>query len=89
MFVIFIEKNYFQCMKKRGTLLLLFILSGVLTMAQTPQNITQQSDKNESLWNSTSAIIFVAIFIVLMIVGRLWSKKVQKKRDEIANKDDE
>ncbi|MGM0478936.1 MAG: hypothetical protein ACQERC_06905 [Bacteroidota bacterium] len=76
-------------MKKRGTLLLLFILSGVLTMAQTPQNITQQSDKNESLWNSTSAIIFVAIFIVLMIVGRLWSKKVQKKRDEIANKDDE
>lgn len=60
-----------------------------MTMAQTPQNITQQSDKNESLWNSTSAIIFVAIFIVLMIVGRLWSKKVQKKRDEIANKDDD
>ncbi len=76
-------------MKNRGTLLLLFILNGVMVIAQTPQNITQQDDTNQSLWNSTSAIIFVAVFIVLMIVGRLWSKKVQKKRDEIASKDDE
>tara|TARA_R100000951_G_scaffold66613_2_gene56306 strand:- start:217 stop:453 length:237 start_codon:yes stop_codon:yes gene_type:complete len=61
----------------------------VSAFAQTPQNIDLGEDKNESLWNSTSAIIFVAVIILLLIVGRTWSKKVHEKRDEMARKDKE
>ncbi|PHR45551.1 MAG: hypothetical protein COA32_12910 [Fluviicola sp.] len=61
----------------------------VNAFAQTPQNIDLGDDKNQSLWNSTSAIIFVAVIILLLIIGRTWSKKVHEKRDEMAKKDKE
>lgn len=56
---------------------------------QTPQNVDLGDDENKSLWDSTSAIIFAAIIILLLIVGRTWSKKVHEKRDEMSRKDKE
>jgi len=57
--------------------------------AQTPQNVNLGDDENKSLWDSTSAIIFVAVIILLLIIGRTWSKKVHQKRDEMSRKDKE
>lgn len=56
---------------------------------QTPQNVNLGEDDNKSLWDSTSAIIFAAVIILLLIVGRTWSKKVHQKRDEMSEKDKE
>jgi cytochrome bd-type quinol oxidase subunit 1 len=56
---------------------------------QTPQNVDLGDDENKSLWDSTSAIIFAAVIILLLIVGRTWSKKVHQKRDEMSRKDKE
>lgn len=56
---------------------------------QTPQNVNLGEDDNKSLWDSTSAIIFAAVIILLLIVGRTWSKKVHQKRDEMSKKDKE
>lgn len=56
---------------------------------QTPQNVNLGDDENKSLWDSTSAIIFAAVIILLLIIGRTWSKKVHEKRDEMSRKDKE
>lgn len=70
--------------------LILFCFVNVTVWSQTPQNVTQLDDENkESLWTSTSAIIFVAALILLLIVGRTWSKKIHEKRDELTDKDKE
>ncbi len=75
-------------MKSKLSLLVFFLVTTLYSLAQTPQNVTQLDDsEKDSLWNSTSAIIFVAILILLLIVGRTWSKKVHEKRDELSNKD--
>lgn len=77
-------------MKGKGIYLLTFCLITLNGWSQTPQNVTQLDDENkESLWSSTSAIIFVAVLILLLIVGRTWSKKIHEKRDELSNKDKE
>lgn len=55
---------------------------------QIPQNVNPEAGKEgESLWDSTSAIIFAAVIILLLIIGRTWSKKVHQKRDEMSQKD--
>lgn len=55
---------------------------------QIPQNVNPESgDEGKSLWDSTSAIIFAIVIILLLIVGRTWSKKVHQKRDEMSRKD--
>ncbi len=77
-------------MKKKILSVVLASFMFLHSWSQTPQNVTQSGDdKNESLWNSTSAIIFVAVLILLLIVGRGWSKKIHEKRDELSNKDRE
>ena len=77
-------------MKKRGIYLLTFCLITLNSWSQTPQNVTQSDgDNQESLWDSTYAMVFVGILILLLIVGRTWSKKIHDKRDELSNKDKE
>ncbi|MEX1190941.1 MAG: hypothetical protein WEA99_03140 [Brumimicrobium sp.] len=76
-------------MKKLIIQLLLTVIIVGFNIAQTPQNITQGDDENKSLWDSTSAIIFAAVIIFLLIIGRTWSKKVHEKRDEMSKKDKE
>lgn len=76
-------------MKKLMILFLSIVFASTSIIAQTPQNITQGDGKGESLWNSTSAIIFAVVLILLLIIGRTWSKKVHEKRDEMSRKDKE
>lgn len=76
-------------MKKLIVMFLSAVLLSLNTVAQTPQNITLGDGKDESLWNSTSAIIFAVVLILLLIIGRTWSKKVHQKRDEMSRKDKE
>lgn len=76
-------------MKNKLAYFVLVLMTAVNGIAQTPQNVTQlDNEGKDSLWNSTNAIIFVAVLILLLIVGRTWSKKVHDKRDEMT-KDDE
>lgn len=57
---------------------------------QIPQNVNPESGgEDKSLWDSTSAIIFAAVIVLLLIIGRTWSKKVHQKRDEMSRKDKE
>ena len=76
-------------MKKLMIIVLGVFFSVLNLLGQTPQNINLGDDENKSLWDSTSAIIFAAAIILLLIVGRTWSKKVRQKRDEISRKDKE
>ena len=77
-------------MKKFVGYIFVFLLTTLNTWSQTPQNVTQlDNEDKESLWNSTSAIIFVAVLILLLIVGRTWSKKIHEKKDEITNRDED
>lgn len=76
-------------MKRVALYTILFLLSAINTIAQTPQNVTQlDNEEKDSLWNSTNAIIFVAVLILLLIIGRTWSKKIHEKRDEMTKDDD-
>ena len=76
-------------MKNKIAYFVLILFTTFNGVAQTPQNVTQlDNEDKDSLWNSTNAIIFVAVLILLLIVGRTWSKKIQDKRDEMT-KDDE
>lgn len=70
-----------------ATIYILFV--SFIMMAQIPQEITQQDDTNKSLWNSTNAIIFVAVIIVLLIISRSWANRIRKKRDDVASRDEE
>lgn len=76
-------------MKNKIIYLVIVLLGTFHSWGQTPQNVTQlDNESKDSLWNSTSAIIFVAVLILLLIIGRTWSKKIQKKRDELSNKEE-
>lgn len=59
----------------------------ILTYGQTPQNVTVDSGESESLWSSKVGIIIFVVFVVLLIVGRTWSKKIHKKRDKLIDKE--
>ncbi len=77
-------------MKKLIITLLSTIILVMNAFGQIPQNVTTQSaEEGKSLWDSTSAIIFAAVIILLLIIGRTWSKKVHEKRDEMSRKDKE
>lgn len=77
-------------MKKLTVILISIFFSTINLIGQIPQNVNPESGKKgESLWDSTSAIIFAAVIILLLIVGRTWSKKVHQKRDEMSQKDKE
>lgn len=73
-------------MKSKIVFLVVVVLGAFHSWAQTPQNVKQlDNESKDSLWTSTSAIVFVAILILLLIIGRNWSKKIQKKRDDLSN----
>ena len=77
-------------MKKLTVILISIFFSAINLIGQIPQNVNPESGKEgQSLWDSTSAIIFAAVIILLLIVGRTWSKKVHQKRDEMSQKDKE
>lgn len=74
----------------KNLLLILFVAFNSLTLlAQTPQNINPDSGKGNSMWDSTTTIIFIAAFILLLIISRTWSKSINKKRDELSKRDKE
>lgn len=70
----------------RETVVFLFSLFTLSIYGQSPQNITVGSGKSESLWSSKVGIVIFVVFVVLLIVGRTWSKKIHKKRDELSSK---
>lgn len=73
-------------MKNKITYFIVLLFTTISSWAQTPQNVKQLDNQDkESLWTSTSAIIFVVVLILLLIIGRNWSKRIQKRRDEISN----
>ena len=74
-------------MKLRIQLLIFSLVSFLYSFAQTPQNIDRGKGRGESMWDSTTTIILIAAFIILMIVSRTWAKKVRNKRDERSEKD--
>jgi membrane protein implicated in regulation of membrane protease activity len=75
-------------MKKLIITLMSTVILVMSAFAQIPQNVNPEAGKeSESLWDSTSAIIFAAVIILLLIIGRTWSKKVHQKRDEMSKKD--
>lgn len=74
---------------KKLIMLLTFLYTGLLSIAQTPQNISPGKGKGESIWENTSTIVLIVVFILLMIISRTWSKRVHSKRDEIASSDKE
>lgn len=77
-------------MKKLIVTLLSTLVLVMNVFGQIPQNVnTESGEKGQSLWNSTSAIIFVVVIVLLLIIGRTWSKKVHQKRDEMSRKDKE
>jgi len=69
-------------------ILTLIALGNLFVIGQMPQNITVDSGESESLWSSKVGVVIFVVFVVLLIIGRTWSKKVHKKRDEMANKDE-
>jgi hypothetical protein len=76
-------------MNKLAIIVFSVFFSVLNLLGQTPQNVNLGDDENKSLWDSTSAIIFAAVIILLLIVGRTWSRKVHQKRDEMSRKDKE
>ncbi|MDX1652107.1 MAG: hypothetical protein R3277_06420 [Brumimicrobium sp.] len=74
-------------------LILQFVFSIFLagyTFAQIPQNIeTEAGEEGQSLWNSTTAMILAGVIILLLIIGRTWSKKVHDKRDKVSGRKEE
>lgn len=54
-------------------------------MAQAPQNVTVGKGKDESIWESSTALMIVVLILFIMIVTRTWSKRIHKKRDDLAN----
>lgn len=77
-------------MKKLIITLLSTLVLVMNVFGQIPQNVNPEAGKEgQSLWDSTSAIIFVVAIILLLIIGRTWSKKVHQKRDEMSRKDKE
>lgn len=76
-------------MKTKAILLLVTIWSGLLSIAQTPQHVTQGDNEQTNFWESNTAMITGAVVILLLIIARSWSKRIHKKRDEAANKEEE
>lgn len=77
-------------MKKLIVALLSTVFFVMNLFGQIPQNVNPEAGgEGKSLWDSTSAIIFVVAIILLLIIGRTWSKKVHEKRDEMSRKDKE
>lgn len=70
---------------KRLISLFTFLIVGLFSIAQTPQNIDPGDGKGKSIWDNTTSIILIVVFILLMIISRTWSKRVHSKRDEISN----
>lgn len=71
----------------KGSIIILFSFVTLLAAGQSPQNITVDSGESQSLWSSKTGIVIFIVFIVLLILGRTWSKKIQQKRDEISSRD--
>jgi uncharacterized membrane protein YdbT with pleckstrin-like domain len=67
-------------------ILTLIALGNLFVIGQMPQNITVDSGESESLWSSKVGVVIFVVFIVLLILGRTWSKKIHQKRDDISNK---
>jgi ferric iron reductase protein FhuF len=76
-------------MRKKLMNLGLFLLMAIYANAQTPQSVSQLDDKEkESLWSSTYAMVMAVALILLLIIGRKWSKKIHDKRDEMTKDGD-
>lgn len=71
---------------KKYIISLSVLLISFINFAQTPQNVNPGKGKGESMWDSPTTIILIVVFILLMIVSRSWSKKVQAKRDELSKR---
>jgi Flp pilus assembly protein TadB len=73
-------------MVMRNYLSILFLVLSGASYGQSPQNISVDSGESESLWNSTTGIVLFVVFVVLLVIGRTWSKRIHQKRDELSDK---
>jgi uncharacterized membrane protein YdbT with pleckstrin-like domain len=70
----------------RKFIVFLVSISSTVVYGQSPQNISADSGEAESLWSSKVGIAIFVVFFVLLIIGRTWSKKIHRKRDELSSK---
>lgn len=70
----------------RKYIVFLFSIFSTFIFGQTPQNVTVGTGESESLWSSKVGIVIFVVFVVLLVVGRTWSKKIHRKRDELSDK---
>jgi Flp pilus assembly protein TadB len=70
----------------RKLMLFLVSISSIIVYGQSPQNIIVDSGESESLWSSKEGIVIFVVFVILLVVGRTWSKKIHRKRDELSSK---
>lgn len=60
-----------------------------MSFGQTPQNVDRGTDRGINIWESTEALIFVIVCIVVLIVARNWDKIIHAVRDKYAADKDE
>ena len=65
------------------------LLIGFMTFAQIPQNVNPGTENKESMWESPVTIVLIAVFILLLVTSRSWSKKFLRKRDDITDREKE
>ncbi len=68
-------------------ILTFFWCSLFIVYGQSPQNVSVETGPSQSLWSSKTGIAIFFAFVILLIVGRSWSKRIHKKRDEVSMKD--
>lgn len=65
------------------------LLIGFVAFAQIPQNVNPGTENKESMWESPVTIVLIAVFILLLVTSRSWSKKFLRKRDDITDREKE
>lgn len=67
----------------------LILLISNFIYGQTPQNVTVGKGKGEDIWDSKTGLFIILAMIIILFISRNWSKKIQKKRDELSRLDKE
>ena len=67
----------------------IFITIGYTLIAQIPQNVNPGKGRDESIWESQSALLIVLGIIVVLVITRNWSKRIHKKRDDLTRSKNE
>lgn len=77
-------------MKNKFYFLIASVWISFSTIAQNPQEIHQvERGAYKSLWQSIEAIAIAVAIILGIIFARKWSKKIEKKKNDLIKKNEE